>query len=566
LSLVENLEVRPSLRRIYAARGIKALSELDLGLEHLAPPSTLMGVKEAASELADAIAGNLKILIVGDFDADGATGTALAVQALKSFGASDVEYLVPNRFDFGYGLTPEIVDVAKVKDPKLIVTVDNGISSIDGVTLARNINIGVIITDHHLPGPTMPPANVIVNPNQPGCNFSSKYLAGVGVIFYVMLALRVELRERQWFAMKNIKEPNLAYFLDLVAVGTIADVVTLDYNNRILVEGGLRRIRLGNASPGVSALIEISGRKSQGIIAADLGFSVGPRLNAAGRLDDMSLGIECLLSSDMSVARGLVGQLDKLNRDRKTLEAEMTATAEEALLNIEMGKGGKVSTGIVIYDPSLHQGIIGIIAGRIKDKFHQPVFVFADSGTDSLKGSGRSIPGIHIRDVLESIATRNNALITKFGGHAMAAGLSLNKKDLDRFRKSFQIVVDQLMKYLPKDDFIDSDGEVNPEWFNLSDVRAISMGGPWGQGFPAPIFDGCFKVLSSRRIANRHLKFVLELPDCSRSLDAIAFNVDSDILVTDPIEKIEIVYRMEINRYRGSESIQAVIEQISIIN
>ena len=559
-------EIPAPLRRIYAARGITNCSELDLGLEHLALPSTLMGIKEAVCELADAIADELKILVVGDFDADGATGTALAVQALKSFGASAIDYIVPNRFDFGYGLTPEIVEVAREKDPQLIITVDNGISSVDGVTLARDYNINVIITDHHLPPSDLPPAKAIVNPNQRGCNFASKNLAGVGVIFYVMLALRAELRERNWFLMKNIEEPNLAYFLDLVAVGTVADVVTLDYNNRILVEGGLRRIRSAKASPGITALIEVSGREFKEIVSADLGFSIGPRLNAAGRLDDMSLGIECLLSPNISQAKALSVQLDKLNQDRKDLQEKMTATAEEALLNIDYDKKENSRNGIVIYDSCLHQGIIGIVAGRIKDKFYQPVFVFADSSTGSLKGSGRSITGVHIKDILEVIASRNEGLITKFGGHAMAAGLTLDKNSLDQFRESFQEVVEESMENIAVKNYIESDGEFASDWFNPSDVRAISMGGPWGQGFPAPIFDGCFAVLSSQVIANRHLKLSLEVPDFSHLLDAIAFNVDYDILTTQIIRKVEIAYRMEINCFRGYESIQAVIEQISIVN
>ncbi len=564
--LAESLKVPSPLRYIYAARGIKNSAELDLGLQHLAPPSTLMGIKEAARELADAMAADLRILVVGDFDADGATGTALAVQALKGFGALDVDYLVPNRFDFGYGLTPEIVEVAREKDPQLIITVDNGISSVDGVALARDHNINVIITDHHLPPSDLPPANAIVNPNQHGCNFASKNLAGVGVIFYVMLALRSELRERHWFLMKDIKEPNLAYFLDLVAVGTVADVVTLDYNNRILVEGGLRRIRSGKASPGIKALIGISGREFKEIVSADLGFSIGPRLNAAGRLDDISLGIECLLSSNIPQAKALSIQLDKLNQDRKDLQEKMTATAEEALLNIALDKKQNFRNGIVIYDSCLHQGIIGIVAGRIKDKFYQPAFVFADSSTDSLKGSGRSIPGVHIKDILEVIALRNEGLITKFGGHAMAAGLTLHRNSLDQFRESFQKVVEESMKNITIKNYIESDGEFDSDWFNPSDVRAISMGGPWGQGFPAPIFDGCFAVFSSQVIANRHLKLSLVVPGFSHLLDAIAFNVDYDILTTEIIGKVEIAYRMEINCFRGYESIQAVIEQISVVN
>ena len=563
--LGENLGVGAPLEDIYVARGVTSSAELDLGLEHLAPPSTLMGAKEAACELADAIAGDFKILIVGDFDADGATGTALAVQALKSFGARNVDYIVPNRFDFGYGLTPEIVDLARKKNPKLIVTVDNGISSIDGVTLARKNNINVIITDHHLPALILPPANVIVNPNQSGCDFISKNLAGVGVIFYVMLALRSELRERQWFITRNIKEPNLAVFLDLVALGTIADVVSLDYNNRILVEGGLRRIRQGKASPGISSLINISCRDFKKIVSSDLGFALGPRLNAAGRLDDMSLGIECLLSSDSSHAKSLSIQLDKLNRERRNLQEEMTVTAEEVLKKIEIESKESVTSGIVIYDCSLHEGIIGIVAGRIKEKFHQPTFVFADSGMNSLKGSGRSIPGLHIRDVLELMASRNDGLITKFGGHAMAAGLTLYKKDLDKFRESFQMVVEEFTKTSETENYIESDGEFNPDWFELSNVRSIQMGGPWGQGFPAPFFDGRFKVLSSRVIGGRHLKLNLEFSDCSHSFDAIAFNIDSAILYSDTIEEVEIVYRLEINSYRRRESIQAVIEQISIV-
>ena len=553
-------QLHPLLARVYSARGIATPEELDLGLGRLLPPSLLHNAESAASLLADAIAADSRLLIIGDFDADGATSTALAVSALNSMGARQVDYLVPNRFDYGYGLTPEIVELAATRSPALIITVDNGISSLDGVAAARERGIATLITDHHLAGRELPRADVIVNPNQPACAFPSKNLAGVGVIFYVMLALRAELRRRGWFEQRD--EPNLGHYTDLVALGTVADVVPLDRNNRILVAAGLQRMQAGNARPGISALLEVASRNPRTVVASDLGFAVGPRINAAGRLDDMSIGIECLLSSDPSRASALAMQLHQLNQDRRIIEGDMQEEAVRELSRLELAQEGEPPVAMTLYQPGWHQGVIGILASRIKDRLHRPTIAFADGDAGQIKGSARSIPGIHIRDILDAVAVRHPGLISKFGGHAMAAGLSLARDDYEAFSRAFVAEVERHARDVELQAVIESDGELAEADFDLDLATALRFAGPWGQHFPEPVFDGIFRIVSQRLVGEKHLKLVLFPAEGSVVLDAIAFNVDLDIWPDESIEQVEIAYRLDVNEYRGRRSVQLMIEHI----
>ncbi|MFO7553029.1 MAG: single-stranded-DNA-specific exonuclease RecJ [Haliea sp.] len=556
--------LHPLLARIYSGRGVTDPSELKLSLQELLPPATLQGAAAAAVLLADAIANQQRLLIVGDFDADGATSTALGITALRALGASHVDYLVPNRFEYGYGLTPEIVALAAERQPDLIITVDNGISSIEGVAAARALGIATLVTDHHLAGRELPAADVIVNPNQPGCDFPSKAMAGVGVIFYVMLALRAELRQRSWFASKSLPEPNFADCLDLVALGTVADVVPLDRNNRILVAAGLQRIRSGRARPGIAALLEVAGRDPTSVVASDLGFAVGPRLNAAGRLDDMSVGIECLLAPSTAVARDYAGRLQQLNQDRRQIERGMQQEALSLLENLPLQEqDGSPPAAIALYEPGWHQGVIGILASRVKDRLHRPTIVFADAepGGDELKGSARSINGIHIRDVLDAVATRNPGLVTRFGGHAMAAGLSLPKAHYPAFAEAFVAEVALHGRDLDLEAVLESDGELAAGEFELPLAEALRFGGPWGQHFPEPLFDGRFRVVQQRIVGERHLKLVLGLPG-GEVVDAIAFNVDLEVWPDPAREWVEAAYRLDVNEFRGRRSLQLVVEQL----
>ena len=553
-------KLHPLLARVYAARGA-GVDELDLSLARLLPPARLHNADRAALLLADAIAQHKKLLIIGDFDADGATSTALAVSALRQFGAVNVDYLVPNRFDYGYGLTPEIVALAATRHPDLIITVDNGISSIEGVEAATALGIATVITDHHLAGRELPAADVIVNPNQPGCEFPSKNLAGVGVIFYVMLALRAELRSRGWFEQRQ--EPNLAHYSDLVALGTVADVVPLDHNNRILVAAGLQRIRAGQARPGITALLEVASRDSRSIVASDLGFAVGPRINAAGRLDDMSIGIECLLSEDPGRAASLAMQLHQLNQDRRVIEGDMQEEALRELGQLKLVEEGDPPVAMTLYQSGWHQGVIGILASRIKDRLHRPTIAFADGDDGQIKGSARSIQGIHIRDILDAVAVRNPGLISKFGGHAMAAGLSLARDDYERFAAAFVAEVERHAADVDLQAVIDSDGELAEDDFQLELATALRFAGPWGQHFPEPIFDGIFKLVSQRLVGEKHLKMTIFPANGSQLLDAIAFNVDLDIWPDSAIEHVEIAYRLDVNEFRGQRSVQLVVEHLS---
>ena len=545
------------LKRIYAARGVKDPQELVLTLDALLPPDTLTGVQDAADLLADLVEAEGRVLIVGDFDADGATSCALAVSVLRQMGLSDVAYLVPNRFEFGYGLTPEIVEVAAAQMPDLIATVDNGISSCEGVSAAQRLGISVLITDHHLPGAELPPADVIVNPNQPACRFPSKSLAGVGVMFYVLSALRAELRRRDWFTRRGIAMPNLADALDLVALGTVADVVPLDRNNRILVSAGLARMRSGRARPGIEALFEVAGRDHRQASASDLGFIVGPRLNAAGRLEDMSIGIECLLAESSAEARQLASRLHELNRERRDIEQAME---REALAQLEAMsfEAHSLPFAMTLYDPSWHQGVIGILASRIRERVHRPTLVFANAGDGMLKGSGRSIPGLHLRDALDRVATQHPDLLSKFGGHAMAAGLTISASNLEAFTQAMEQAVAEALAHQPPQPTQDSDGSLAAGDLSVMMAEQLAAAGPWGQQFPEPIFDDEFRVLRHRIVGERHLKLTLEREGVE--VDAIAFNIDVEAWQDDPLESLAALYRLEINEYRGQRSAQLVLE------
>lgn len=548
----------PLLARIYAARGIVEESELDLSFTGLLSFHDLKGIDQAVDLLQQAVTGQKKILIVGDFDADGATSSALAIRALTAFGATRVNYLVPNRFEFGYGLTSEIVQVAKQREPELIITVDNGISSLEGVAAAKQAGISVLITDHHLAGSSLPDADAIVNPNQPGCGFAGKNSAGVGVIFYVMVALRTRLRESGWFDEQGLTEPNMADYLDLVALGTVADVVPLDYNNRILVKQGLQRIRAGRSLAGIRALLEVSGREAENLVAGDLGFALGPRLNAAGRLDDMSLGIECLLCDDEGRAFAMARELDELNRARREIEADMKEQAMASLKSVDIESA---RVGLSLYDPDWHQGVIGILASRIKDRFHRPVIAFADAGNGEIKGSARSIKGFHIRDALDLLATHHPDLLQKFGGHAMAAGLTIKKSDFQLFAEAFDRLAEEQLTADELEQELLTDGRLMPDQYSLEVAQLVRDAGPWGQHFPEPLFEGEFAVLSQRLVGEKHLKLQLAAEQSAQPLEAIAFFVDLEQWPNSS-SRLRMVYRVDINEFRGQRSLQLVVEHL----
>ncbi|MGF1804961.1 single-stranded-DNA-specific exonuclease RecJ, partial [Aliivibrio sifiae] len=484
------------LQRIYAARGITSNSQLDRGARSLLSFQSMHGITKAVDILVEAIAKQTRIIVVGDFDADGATSSALSVMAFRLMGSSNVDYLVPNRFEDGYGLSPDVVDQAKAMGAEIIMTVDNGVSSIEGVAAAKAYGMQVVVTDHHLPGSSLPIADSIVNPNLEECAFPSKSLAGVGVAFYLMLAIRARLRENNWFETQNIPIPNLADLLDLVALGTVADLVALDENNRILVHQGIQRIRAGKCRPGIQALIEVANKVPSRIVASDFGFALGPRINAAGRLDDMSFGVELLMSNNIHAARRMASELDALNQTRKEIEQGMKDEAMAICERLEFGAQSELPFGLVLFQRDWHQGVIGILASRIKEKYHRPVIAFADGGDGFIKGSCRSIPGFHMRDALDLIDTRNPGLILKFGGHAMAAGLTIKEVDYKKFSQAFDDVVRESVEEEALNGVVLSDGELTPEEFTLGTAEIIRAGGPWGQAFPEPIFDGEFKVLN----------------------------------------------------------------------
>ena len=554
--------LHPLLRRIYAARGAVTSADLDHALATLHDFRGFGGVGEAVALLSECLHSNLKILIVGDFDADGATSSALAVRGLRALGARHVDYLVPNRFEYGYGLTPEIVALAAQRRPHLIVTVDNGISSHAGVAAARAAGMRVLVTDHHLPGATLPQADAILNPNLPGDGFPSKCLAGVGVMFYLLLALRAHLREANCFRDRSIREPNLAELLDIVALGTVADLVPLDHNNRVLVAQGLARIRAGCCVPGIRALLQLGKRELEYVSAADLGFTVAPRLNAAGRLTDMSLGIECLLSDDPVRAQALAVKLDELNYQRRDIEARMQAEALQVLERMGFDAADPdLPFGLCLFDSAWHQGVVGLVASRIKERVHRPVIVFARADDGLLKGSARSIKGLHIRDALEAVDTRHPGLIAKFGGHAMAAGLSLAENHFQRFAEAFDA---EVRRWLKADDLagvLYTDGELKPEYLSLESAELLRNAGPWGQAFPEPCFDGVFQVLERRVVGNGHLKFVLEAAGNAARVEAIAFHPVGQQLPPD-CPQVRMVYRPEVNEFRGERRLQLLVEHI----
>lgn len=552
------------LQRIYAARGIEEAAQLDKQLQRLAPFQMLLGIDKACLRLEVALRQQQRVLIIGDFDADGATSTALAVSTLHMMGIAQVDYLVPNRFEFGYGLTPGIVDVAYQWKPDLIITVDNGIASIDGVERANTLGIDVLITDHHLPGEILPRASAIVNPNQPGCLFPSKSIAGVGVIFYVMLAFRRHLVNAGWFAERQLPEPNMAVALDLVALGTVADVVALDQNNRILVSQGLARIRQGQCRPGIKALITVAGRDYTRIRETDLGFAVAPRLNAAGRLDDMSLGIECLLAADAENANAYADELDALNQERRQIEAEMKTQALSALEKLSLN-AQHLPLVLCMLDNSWHQGVIGILAGRLKEMYHRPVFIFARVSETEIKASARSVPGLNIRDVLAAVDKDHPGLITKFGGHAMAAGLSMPADNFSGFKQALEMEVAKHLDISQCEGVLFTDGGLDPEFITLQTADILQHAGPWGQQFAEPVFDGIFDILEQRLVGKNHLKMTLQ-PDKGREpVDAIAFNIDLKAWPNHRARQIQAVYKLDINAWQGRTRLQLMIEAMQVL-
>lgn len=564
----ETPEIAPSLQdypailqRVYASRGITQKESLEKALKHLLPYKNLLHIDVAAKRLAKALYDKERVLIVGDFDADGATSSAVAVAALNALGVAHVDYLVPNRFQFGYGLTPEIVDVASQQKPDLIITVDNGIASHDGVAHAKSLGMDVLVTDHHLPGETLPDA-IIVNPNQPGDNFESKSMAGVGVIFYVMLALRAELKQSGWFDTNHIEEPNMAQFLDLVALGTVADVVPLDKNNRILVEQGLKRIRAGLVRPGISALIDIAKRNAKSLREADFGFAVAPRLNAAGRLDDMSLGIACLLAPSMDEGLVMAKRLDELNLERRQIEQDMHEQALASLDHLSINEKN-LPSGLCLMDKAWHQGVIGILAGRLKEKYHRPTIVFACVSDTELKGSARSIEGVHIRDVLAKVDALHPNLITKFGGHAMAAGLSIEPKNFDAFKTAFTQTLSDMLAGVQLENEVLTDGPLEAHHCSTSFTEALQDAGPWGQQFPEPVFDNHFEIVSQRIVGKNHLKLVLRHESGDDCLDGILFNVNLNDWPNPRIKHARMAYKLDINEFRGVRRPQLMILAIN---
>ena len=562
--------LHPIIRQVYARRGVTSDKQLELTATHLCAVDSLKGLPEACALLYLALKEQKNITIIGDFDADGATSTALMMEALKMLGSKNHHFLVPNRFKYGYGLTPEIVDIAASQGAQVLVTVDNGISCIAGVNQAKALGLEVVVTDHHLPGNTVPSADAIVNPNQVGCNFASKSLAGVGVAFYFMLALRKYLREQTWFEQQNISEPNIAQLLDLVALGTVADVVSLDANNRILVEQGLKRIRAGATRPGIQALIEIAGKNQQKLVASDFGFALGPRINAAGRLDDMAFGINCLLAEDLSTARVMAADLDDLNKTRREIEQGMQVEAEQVLKSLQFSEDN-LPHGISLFHADWHQGVIGIVAGRLKEKYHRPSIVFAKANNeegnehviikDEIKGSARSIPGLHIRDLLEHIDSQHPGIILKFGGHAMAAGLSIQADKFQHFSELFEQYAKQWLSTEALTGVLASDGSLSTSDMTLDFAELLRAAGPWGQNFPEPLFDDTFTLVQQRIVGEKHLKLVVEKDQ--QIFDAIAFNVDIKRWPDHQTKQVQLAYRLDINEFRGKQSLQLMVEQLA---
>ncbi|HAS8599851.1 TPA: single-stranded-DNA-specific exonuclease RecJ [Vibrio vulnificus] len=554
------------LKRIYLNRGIQDISQLETAVKGLHSYQKLHGIELAVELLFEAIREQKRIIVVGDFDADGATSSALSVLALRMLGSNNVDYLVPNRFEDGYGLSPEVVEQAIALGAEVIMTVDNGVSSIEGVRYAKEHGLKVLVTDHHLPGQVLPEVDAMVNPNLQTCAFPSKALAGVGVAFYLMMALCVHMRKCGWFAEQGMAEPKLMELVDLVALGTVADVVPLDENNRILVHQGLQRIRAGKARPGIQALIEVAKRDARRLVAADFGFALGPRINAAGRLDDMSFGVELLMCNNIHAARRMAHELDGLNQTRKEIEEGMKQEAMAFCERLQFGENSELPYGLALFQRDWHQGVIGILASRIKEKYHRPVIAFADGGDGYIKGSCRSIPGLHMRDALDLIDTQNPGLILKFGGHAMAAGLTIKECDFERFSQLFDQLVKRELDEAALKGIVLSDGELKPEEFSMHTAELLRSAGPWGQAFPEPIFDGEFKVLHQKLVGEKHLKLMLEplfkVHPTNIMIDGIAFNVDLRRWPDASVKTVRLAYKLDINEFRNNQSLQLMIEHI----
>ncbi|WP_407545737.1 single-stranded-DNA-specific exonuclease RecJ [Vibrio parahaemolyticus] len=565
LSLLPD-SIPPILKRIYINRGITDIAQLETSARGLHSYQKLGGIEQAVELLFLAIQEQKRIIVVGDFDADGATSSALSVLALRMLGSNNVDYLVPNRFEDGYGLSPEVVDQALELGAEMIMTVDNGVSSIEGVRYAKENGITVLVTDHHLPGQVLPEVDAMVNPNLDSCAFPSKALAGVGVAFYLMMALCVHMRKHNWFAQQGMQEPKLMELIDLVALGTVADVVPLDENNRILVHQGLQRIRAGKARPGIQALIEVAKRDARRLVASDFGFALGPRINAAGRLDDMSFGVELLMCNNIHAARRMASELDGLNQTRKEIEEGMKQEAMAFCERLQFGENSELPYGLSLFQRDWHQGVIGILASRIKEKFHRPVIAFADGGEGTIKGSCRSIPGLHMRDALDFIDTQNPGLIIKFGGHAMAAGLTIKEQDFERFSRLFDEVVKKELDEAALKGVILTDGELKPEEFSMHIAEQLRAGGPFGQAFPEPIFDGEFKVLHQKLVGEKHLKLMLEPlykgHPTNVMIDGIAFNVDLRRWPDASVKTVRLAYKLDVNEFRGNQSLQLMIDHI----
>ena len=559
-------QFNPIIRRIYAGRGITSQEEIKRSAGQLLPVTSMTGITSACEVLYDVMQKNQHITIVGDFDADGATSTALMVLGLRKLGFARVDYKVPNRFDYGYGLSPALTEEIIATGTDVIITVDNGISCLQGVALAKEAGLKVIVTDHHLPGKTLPNADAIVNPNQAACEFASKNLAGVGVAFYLLLGLRAHLRQENWFTTHGVQEPNLAELLDLVALGTVADVVQLDSNNRILVHQGLARIQKGVCRPGIKAILQIANKDAKSVKASDFGFAIGPRLNAAGRLDDMSYGIRCLLTDDYGQALKMAEDLNGLNTERKEIEQGMRIEAEAAVNTLTI-TDGSLPNGICVYEPDWHQGVIGIVAGRIKEKFYRPTIAFAkgdanEAGQIELKGSARSIQGVHIRDVLDEVNTRFPGLITKFGGHAMAAGLSLYESKLNEFKQAFDLVLSEHLSEEVLTQVTLTDGNLPSEYLTMEFCQELNQAGPWGQGFAEPTFDDEFEIINQRLVGAKHLKLVLT-NDFGLVVDAIHFNADLNVWPNPNQTRARLVYQLDINEFRGRSNLQLLVQQMA---
>jgi single-stranded-DNA-specific exonuclease len=566
------IDLSPLLKRIFENRNLSNPAELNYPLAGLLPPDTLRDGDHAVKLLLTALKEQQRILVIGDYDTDGATATVLALLCLESMGAEKLDYLVPNRFEYGYGLSPEIAVVALQKQPDLVITVDNGINSVEGVSALREKGVCVLVTDHHLAGPNLPDANAILNPNQPGCEFPSKALAGVGVMFYLLMLLRAKLIENNWFADRSLSVPKLGDYLDLVALGTVADVVPLDYNNRILVAQGIARIRAGRCRPGIIALMEAGNKHYGDIVSSDFGFVIAPRLNAAGRLEDISIGIECLLTEDVGKAREIASRLNEINMERREIEQEMQSQALDTVRKIMKTRAASESSmealtnGFCLYEPGWHQGITGLVASRVKDKTNQPVIAFADIADEKMSGSARSIPGLHIRDLLERIALENPGLILKFGGHAMAAGLTIERGNLELFKSMFQQCVLAHFERVGTTTLIQTDGELTGNEMTLDIAEQLRTAAPWGQGFPAPVFDGRFAVTEQRVVGQYHLKLKLRTLDSRDHFDGIAFRAVEPGQQVPRLDRIHAVYELDVNEYMGRRSLQLIIGHIQPIS